>query len=68
MPERNDRRFLGKQLDKETGLVYMGARYFDPRTGRFTQPDPVGLVDPGAASVGTADDLLKEPMNGSNAL
>ena len=42
MPERNDRRFLGKQLDKETGLVYMGARYLDPRTGRFTQPDPVG--------------------------
>lgn len=45
-PERNNRRFLGKQLDKETGLVSMGARYLDPKTGRFTQPDPVGLVDP----------------------
>ena len=51
MPERNDRRFLGKQLDKETGLVYMGARYLDPRTGRFTQPDPVGLVDPATGKV-----------------
>ena len=51
MPERNDRRFLGRQLDKETGLVYMGARYLDPRTGRFTQPDPVGLVDPATGKV-----------------
>ena len=51
MPERNDRRFLGKHLDKETGLVYMGARYLDPRTGRFTQPDPVGLVDPATGKV-----------------
>ena len=51
MPERNNRRFLGKQLDKETGLVYMGARYLDPRTGRFTQPDPVGLVDPATGKV-----------------
>jgi uncharacterized protein RhaS with RHS repeats len=26
-PARNDRRFLGKQMDEETGLVSMGARY-----------------------------------------
>ena len=51
MLERNDRRFLGKQLDRETGLVYMGARYLDPRTGRFTRPDPVGLVDPATGKV-----------------
>ena len=51
IPERNDRRFLGKQLDRETGLVYMGTRYLDPRTGRFTQPDPVGLVDPATGKV-----------------
>jgi RHS repeat-associated protein len=24
-----------------TGLIYMGARYYEPETGRFTQPDPV---------------------------
>ena len=46
LPQHNNRRFLGKELDKVTGLVYMGARYLDPKTGRFTQQDPVGLVDP----------------------
>ena len=25
-----------------TGLVYMGARYYDPGTGRFLSPDPLG--------------------------
>ncbi|MFH2122371.1 MAG: RHS repeat-associated core domain-containing protein [Pseudomonadota bacterium] len=44
-PEHNSRRFIGKEKDKETGLVYIGARYLDPETGRFLQPDPVGPVD-----------------------
>jgi RHS repeat-associated protein len=33
-----DRRFTGQRLD-ETGLYYYGARYYDPVTGRFVQPD-----------------------------
>jgi len=44
--EQNSRRFLGKEMDKESGLIYMGARYLDPKTGRFNRPDPVGFVDP----------------------
>ncbi len=28
----------------ETGLHYNLARYYDPRTGRFIQPDPIGLL------------------------
>ena len=59
-PERNNRRFLGKQLDKETGLVSMGARYLDPKTGRFTQPDPVGLVDPATGKVN--QEMLLNPQ------
>ncbi len=59
-PERNDRRFLGKQLDKETGLICMGKRYLDPRTGRFTQPDPVGLVDPATGKVN--QEMLLNPQ------
>ncbi len=59
-PERNNRRFLGKQLDRETGLICMGARYLDPRTGRFTQPDPVGLVDPATGKVN--QEMLLNPQ------
>jgi RHS repeat-associated protein len=30
--------FAGEQLDP-TGLYYNQARYYDPKVGRFTQPD-----------------------------
>ncbi|MEV7192679.1 RHS repeat-associated core domain-containing protein [Streptomyces sp. NPDC093510] len=35
-------RFAGGYQDP-TGLYHLSARYLDPRTGRFTQPDPSGL-------------------------
>lgn len=40
--------FSGKELDSESGLYYFRARYYDPRIGRFIQPDPDpgSLVDP----------------------
>ncbi|MFF1306513.1 RHS repeat-associated core domain-containing protein [Streptomyces sp. NPDC058307] len=34
-------RYAGTYLDP-TGLYKMGARYYDPNLGRFTQPDPSG--------------------------
>jgi len=34
------RRFTGKQLDAESGLLYYGGRYYDPELGRFISPDP----------------------------
>jgi RHS repeat-associated protein len=34
-------RYSGAYLDP-TGLYKMGARYYDPQLGRFTQPDPSG--------------------------
>ena len=42
----NDKRFVGKEKDEETGLSYFGARYEDARIGRFTAVDPVRAVDP----------------------
>ena len=36
-------RYQGQYLDRETGLHYNTFRYYDPDTGRFTQPDPIGL-------------------------
>jgi RHS repeat-associated protein len=36
----NPYRFGGGYTDTATGLVKLGARYYDPTHGRFTQPDP----------------------------
>jgi len=36
----NPWRFAGEYWDWETGTYYLRARNFNPRTGRFTQPDP----------------------------
>jgi RHS repeat-associated protein len=34
-------RFAGYWLDTNTGLYKVGARYYDPSTGRWTQRDPM---------------------------
>jgi RHS repeat-associated protein len=39
--------FTGEQMDAETGFVYLRARYFDPRTGRFVSRDTVQPNAPG---------------------
>ncbi|UOD30119.1 PAAR/RHS domain-containing protein [Massilia violaceinigra] len=36
-------RFQGQYLDRETGLHYNTFRFYDPDTGRFVSPDPIGL-------------------------
>ena len=33
--------YAGQQFDTGSGLYYLRARMYDPRTGRFTQTDPV---------------------------
>jgi len=35
--------FHGKPFDDNTGLSYMGARYYNPLLGRFTGIDPAGV-------------------------
>ncbi|MDP3938570.1 MAG: RHS repeat-associated core domain-containing protein, partial [Deltaproteobacteria bacterium] len=34
--------YVGGALDAETGLYYLGARYYAPAIGRFLQPDDLG--------------------------
>ncbi len=40
--KENPFRFSTKFMDDETGLVYYGRRYFDPKSGRFLGRDPKG--------------------------
>lgn len=57
---KNDRRFVGKEKDEETGLSYFGARYEDAKIGRFIAVDPVRAVD--AKSGKNNEHLLFEPQ------
>jgi RHS repeat-associated protein len=36
--------FAGKHYDKETGLVYFGARYYAPLLHKWISPDPLGNI------------------------
>lgn len=41
----NPWRFSSKRIDTETGLIYFGRRYYEPATGRWITPDPIGQKD-----------------------
>ncbi|MFJ3926265.1 RHS repeat-associated core domain-containing protein [Streptomyces sp. NPDC090022] len=41
---RTRRRHPGQSFDAETGLHYNLHRYYDPHTGRYISPDPLGLA------------------------
>lgn len=40
----NPWRFSSKRHDSETGFIYFGRRYYDPKTLRWTTPDPLGYT------------------------
>ncbi len=39
--DTNTLRYCGEYFDAETGTIYLRARYYDPRIGRFTSADTV---------------------------
>ena len=39
----NNYTYTGREWDKETGLYYYRARYYDPMEGRFVRKDPIGF-------------------------
>jgi RHS repeat-associated protein len=44
-PASLDYRFPGQWFMLETGLHYNWHRWYDSSTGRYTQPDPIGMPD-----------------------
>ena len=43
-PDSNEYKFTGERFDSLTGLVYLRAREYDPRIGRFVTKDGAGFV------------------------
>jgi RHS repeat-associated protein len=54
----NPFRFIGRELDDETGLYFFRARYFDSQIGRFISEDPIGFA-------GGDIDVYRYSMNSS---
>lgn len=59
-PLKNNRRFIGKEKDVETGLSYFGARYLLAEHGSFGAPDPVRVVDPANGKINST--ILADPQ------
>ncbi|WP_440534498.1 RHS repeat-associated core domain-containing protein [Variovorax sp. YR566] len=57
-------RYPGQYADEESGLFYNYFRSYDARTGRYSQPDPIGL-DGGWNRFGYVDE---DPLGDSDAL
>ncbi|MDP2586933.1 MAG: RHS repeat-associated core domain-containing protein [Candidatus Komeilibacteria bacterium] len=60
-----DYRYTSKPYDANTNLYYYGQRYYDPMSGRFTQPDPVSnnLANPQKLKQSTGQDLQQFLQN-----
>ena len=43
-PENRIEILAGQYYDQETGLHYNYHRYYDPKSGRYLTPDPIGLA------------------------
>jgi RHS repeat-associated protein len=62
-PVANPWRYNGEYFDSGTGLYHLSARYYDPRLGRFTQPDPTGR-EPNAYQYASSDPINRTDPSG----
>ncbi|WP_083761159.1 RHS repeat-associated core domain-containing protein [Pelobacter propionicus] len=52
--------YTGREWDRETGLYYYRARYYDPKIGRFIQKDPISFA---GGDVNLYAYVLNNPIN-----
>ena len=58
-PTHNPLRFAARELDAQTGLYYVRARWYDPFLGRFISEDPIGF----AGGINQYAYALNDPVN-----
>lgn len=59
----NNKMFVGKEKDAESGMHYFGARYMEATIGRFISPDPKGPIDPGSGELNNEFLLNSQKFN-----
>lgn len=57
---KNNKEFVGKEKDEETGLYYFNARYLDPAVARFGAVEPIRVIDPYSSK--TREEMLLNPQ------
>jgi RHS repeat-associated protein len=57
-----ERGFIGERHDPEAGLLYLHARFYDPKLGRFLSPDWWDPIDEDTAAEGGAAGVLSSPV------
>jgi RHS repeat-associated protein len=60
---RNGYTYTGREWDKETGLYYYRARYYDPMDGRFISVDPVPLKNRTQDQMNSYSYAANNPIN-----
>lgn len=66
-PVANPFRYDAAYFDTTTGLYHLAARYYDPKLGRFTQPDPSGQ-EANTYLYSDADPVNLSDRSGQNAV
>jgi len=49
-PDGDSHSYIGERFDPEAGLLYLNARYMDPKLAMFTQPDWWEVTQPGVGT------------------
>src|SRR5690606_10883766 len=63
LADRNPLRYRSYYLDRETGLYYLPARYYEPETARFLSPDPAPPVAGDPLSLNAYAYCQGDPVN-----